>query len=239
MTELADPAAAGQAARSGTTGLTFGINEQYAKIRIQTGMKRTFEKVRILITRIAAITIFLFICVSTSYWEEANEVVSFALFLIGIILVAIGSLGRMWCSLYIAGYKDMELITEGPYSLTRNPLYLFSLVGVLGIGFATETFTIAIILLLLFLAYYPFVIRGEEERLRSLFGESYIRYQDSVPALFPKTFKAKEPKTYSVNPKVYRKHIFSALWFVWIVGILEVVEGLREIGILGSWFTLP
>ena len=129
----------------------------------------------------------MFICASTSYWEQENEVVSFALFLIGIVLVAIGSLGRMWCSIYIAGYKDMELITERPYSLSRNPLYLFSLLGVLGTGFATETFRIAIILLILFLAYYPFVIRGEEKRLHSIFGDPYIRYRDSVPAIFPRT----------------------------------------------------
>jgi hypothetical protein len=35
-------------------------------------------------------------------------------------IAAVASLGRMWCSLYIAGSKDKELITNGPYSLCRN-----------------------------------------------------------------------------------------------------------------------
>jgi protein-S-isoprenylcysteine O-methyltransferase Ste14 len=36
---------------------------------------------------------------------------------------------RLWCSLYISGYKNSQLITSGPYSLCRNPLYFFSFVG--------------------------------------------------------------------------------------------------------------
>ena len=38
-----------------------------------------------------------------------------------------------------------------------------------------------------------------------------------------------EPETYQVNPLVFRIHIFSALWFVWIAGILEVKKGLTRI----------
>lgn len=202
-------------------------------------MKTTAEKTRIILSRIVAVAVFALIFTSTSYWEQTNETVSFVLFLIGMCLVAVASLGRMWCSLYIAGYKDMELVTEGPYSLSRNPLYLFSLIGVVGIGFATETLTIPLLLFLLFLSYYPFVIRGEEKRLHAIFGEKFAQYRETVPVLIPRTCKASEPETYVVNPKVYRRHIFSALWFVWIVGILELIEGLREIGVLGVWLTLP
>lgn len=202
-------------------------------------MKSTSELIRIILSRIVAIAIFALICVSGSYWEQTNEVVSLVLFVIGIWLVAIASLGRMWCSLYIAGYKDMELITKGPYSLSRNPLYFFSLVGVVGIGFATETFTIPVILLIVFLGYYPFVIRGEEKRLHTIFGKKFVRYRESAPVLIPRSTKADEPETYVVNPKIFRQHLFSALWFVWIVGILELIEGVKEIGVLGSWLTLP
>lgn len=33
-----------------------------------------------------------------------------------------------------------------------------------------------------------------------------------------------------MKPAAYRRHMFSALWFVWIVGLVEFAEGLKEIG---------
>ena len=59
-----------------------------------------------------------------------------------------------------------------------------------------------------------------------------------VPAFFPKLSSFEEPETYQVNPLVFRIHMFSALWFVWIAGILEVIEGLREIRVFDALWTL-
>ncbi|WP_419655920.1 nickel-cobalt-cadmium resistance protein [Desulfosarcina variabilis str. Montpellier] len=173
-----------------------------------------------------------------SLWETKNEVLTVFLFFIGMILVGIASLGRMWCSLYIAGYKDDKLVVQGPYSICRNPLYFFSMIGTLGIGFATETLTFPILFILMFALYYPFVIKSEEKRLKQLFGASFEQYTQSVPAFFPKFSNFSEPKDYLVKPSVYRKHIFSALWFVWIVGVLELIEGLREIGLFPSFWSI-
>jgi len=179
-----------------------------------------------------------FLFTTQSVWETRNEKVTFFLFLAGMILVGIASLGRMWCSLYIAGYKDDTLVTDGPYSLCRNPLYLFSMIGVLGIGCATETLTFPILFILLFALYYPFVIKSEERRLGQLFGAAFDRYTKKIPAFFPRFSTFSEPKNYLVKPAVYRNHMFSALWFVWIVGILEVIEGLREIGLMSALWSL-
>ncbi len=201
-------------------------------------MKLKFEKYRIFLSRIAAVIGLFFLCSTQSYWETKNETLTFSLFFIGMILVAIASLGRMWCSLYIAGYKDNKLITEGPYSICRNPLYFFSMIGVVGIGCSTETFTFPIVFIILFALYYPFIIKSEEKRLKQLFGVEFEEYTKRVPAFFPRLSIFAEPENYSVKPAVYRKHIFSALWFIWIVGILEVIEGMREIGLFKSLWSL-
>ncbi|MCW8800714.1 MAG: isoprenylcysteine carboxylmethyltransferase family protein [Desulfobacter sp.] len=201
-------------------------------------MLLNIEKYRILISRIVAVFVLFFILTTKSQWEINNEMFSFVLLFIGIVLVGIASLGRMWCSLYIAGYKDKQLITKGPYSICRNPLYFFSMVGVLGIGFCTETLIFPTLFILLFSCYYPFVIKSEENRLRALFGDVFEKYTRNVPAFFPDISIFEEPETYKVKPGVYRIHIFSALWFVWSVGILEVIEGFRKTGLIDALWTI-
>ena len=83
------------------------------------------EHYRIILSRLAAVVVLFFLVTTQSRWVELNKVITFLLFFTGITLVGISSMGRMWCSLYIAGYKDNRLVTEGPYSLCRNPLYFF------------------------------------------------------------------------------------------------------------------
>lgn len=214
------------------------IQSVTALIEERYEMNSKVEKYRMMLSRMAAVMILFFLISTKSYWETRNEIITFSLFFIGMIFVAIASLGRMWCSLYIAGYKDDKLVKEGPYSICRNPLYFFSMIGLLGIGCATETLTFPIVFILLFALYYPLVIKSEEKRLKQLFGAAFEEYTKSVPAFFPRLSAFSEPKNYLVKPAVYRKHIFSALWFVWLVGILEVIEGLREIGILSSLWSL-
>ncbi len=201
-------------------------------------MELKFEKYRIILSRIAATIVLFFFITTQSYWETKNDKITFLLFLMGAILVAVASLGRMWCSLYIAGYKDDKLITQGPYSICRNPLYLFSLIGVVGVGFATETLTFPIVFIILFAFYYGFVIKSEEERLKKLFGFEFEEYKKKVPAFFPRFSSFAEPENYNVKPIVYRRHIFSALWFIWLLGILEVIEGMKEIGFLKSLWSI-
>ncbi|WP_456433841.1 methyltransferase family protein [Nitratifractor sp.] len=196
------------------------------------------QRNRIVLSRLVGAGILLLYLVTESYWDLHGEVFDTVLFAIGVFLVGIASLGRMWCSLYIAGYKDRQLVTSGPYSLVRNPLYFFSFFGALGLGFATETFTFPLLLGLLFALYYPLVVKGEEEKLRNYFGEAYEQYRSKVPAFFPRSFRIEEPDEYTVNPKIYRRHIFSALWFVWALGILEIFEALKEAGLLVRWAVL-
>jgi len=115
-------------------------------------MAKTYiEQMRIPVSRVVIGLFILLVLFSESKWEEHMPIVSTVLFVAGIILVAAASLGRLWCSLYIAGKKTNTLVTEGPYSISRNPLYFFSLLGAVGVGFASETFLLAVLALLGFL----------------------------------------------------------------------------------------
>ena len=196
-----------------------------------------YEKFRIPVSRLASAVAVFFLIFSSSQWENHNPMVTTGLFVLGMFLVAIGSLGRMWCSVYIAGFKDRTLIVQGPYSICRNPLYFFSTFGALGVGFCTETFIFPLAILIVMVLYYPLVVRKEERRLREYFGSDFDAYAKRVPAYFPKLSLLAEPETYTMKPRAYRRHMFSALWFVWIIGLLELAEGLKEIGWIPTFWS--
>ncbi|MFH2220169.1 MAG: isoprenylcysteine carboxylmethyltransferase family protein [Pseudomonadota bacterium] len=195
------------------------------------------EKLRIRVSQVFVVFLILMIGVSESAWEERAPLVGIFLFLAGAMLAGVASLGRLWCSLYIAGYKTDRLITKGPYSMCRNPLYFFSLIGGLGVGLASETLFIPALIFVAFALYYPFVIKSEEAELRELHKEQFDMYRESVPSFFPNVFKLKEPEEYVVKPVIFKKHMFDALWFIWLLGILEIIEGLHEMKVLPKIFT--
>jgi protein-S-isoprenylcysteine O-methyltransferase Ste14 len=195
---------------------------------IRTGYYAKIRSFRLPLSIVLGGVLLVLITLSEVGWED-YPAVEISLFALGCFLVGIASLGRLWCSLYIAGYKTDRLVMLGPYSLCRNPLYLFSFFGMAGCGFATETLVIPLILAVFFMGYYPAVIKQEENELRILHQAEFAAYVNSTPAFFPNFSLYKEPTEYLVNPKIFRKHIFDNLWFIWMVGIVEIIEGVKEI----------
>ena len=54
---------------------------------------------------------------------------------VGALAILCCIFGRTWCSLYIAGRKKQELVMGmALYSLMRNSLYVFTMVGAVGIN---------------------------------------------------------------------------------------------------------
>jgi len=122
--------------------------------------------------------------------------------------------------------------------MSRNPLYFFSLLGALGVGFATETLLIPLIIFSTFMLYYRYVIKSEEDKLTKLYGKTFEEYSNSTPRFFPKISHLTEPKKYAVNTVIIRRHILSTFWFVLSIGVLEIIEELHEVGILPVFFNI-
>jgi protein-S-isoprenylcysteine O-methyltransferase Ste14 len=196
------------------------------------------QRTRLYATRIFAAVLLAFLFVSDSEWEENCPLVSTILFSVGCFLTGVASLGRLWCSVYIAGRKTKQLVVQGPYSICRNPLYFFSMLGGIGVGLASETLTFPVILLVAFAFYYPFVIRYEEQNLRNQFGQLYDDYVRQTPPFWPKWSLLNEPEEYNLNPRVFRKHLFSALWFIWMIGIIELIEEMHDLQFVPGYFHL-
>lgn len=86
-----------------------------------------------------------------------------------------------------AGYleKNVGLATGGPYTWTRNPLYLGSFVMGMGFALAGGSWLLGLgFISFFFLVYWP-VMRREEDSLRKQFGEPYERYANAVPFFLP------------------------------------------------------
>lgn len=101
-----------------------------------------------------------------------------------IFLIAGGLLLRTWAAGTLV--KGGELITAGPYSLIRHPLYIGSFF--IGLG---GSLLGGILWLLLFTTGFPLFytpkILTEENHLRRRYGEKYETYRKKVHAFFPKT----------------------------------------------------
>ncbi|MDR1482677.1 MAG: isoprenylcysteine carboxylmethyltransferase family protein [Synergistaceae bacterium] len=156
----------------------------------------------------------------------------------GIIFVGVGIVGRLWCAQYIAGRKTRTLITEGPYSVCRNPLYFFSLFGGTGVGLCTESLTLTLTILIVFAVLYPVTILNEERALLEIHGESYCDYMSVVPRFLPNWSLFREPTEYTVDTKIFRREVVDAFYFAFIIGLFEMIEELVNGGIIRTFFAL-
>src|SRR6267378_6563866 len=100
-------------------------------------------------------------------------------------LVALPGLAlRAWATGHLR--KNDALATTGPYSYTRNPLYLGSFVMGVGFTVASGRLVLGILFAALFLGIYVPVMRVESATLAKLFGESYRGYLKAVPLFWPR-----------------------------------------------------
>jgi protein-S-isoprenylcysteine O-methyltransferase Ste14 len=98
--------------------------------------------------------------------------------------VAVRTLGRQWtyAARLIEGHK---LITEGPYSVVRNPIYTGMFGMLIATGLAAEHWLGLLIAIPLFIIGLVIRVRSEEKLLRSAFGQEFEDYARRVSAVFP------------------------------------------------------
>ncbi|MGC2448394.1 MAG: isoprenylcysteine carboxylmethyltransferase family protein, partial [Candidatus Sulfotelmatobacter sp.] len=92
-------------------------------------------------------------------------------------------LGRNW-SQDVTIKKDHELITGGPYSLVRHPIYTGLLLALFGGALALGEWRGLVAVALVFIALAR-KLRLEEQWMRVQFGDSYESYSRHVRALVP------------------------------------------------------
>lgn len=82
--------------------------------------------------------------------------------------------------------KHEALATDGPYALTRNPLYFGSAILALGVIVAGNSVWGGSIVAIYILFFYPAVMRREEAELRERYGQQFETYAARVPLFWPR-----------------------------------------------------
>lgn len=136
----------------------------------------------------------------------------------GLPVILLGEAIRIYASGYI--HKGKEITMDGPYSLTRNPLYLGNFFLGLGFSIAAGNIFFPIIFIILFFFIYHATIEQEEAYLLERFGEAYAKYRASTPRFFPKLNSLKNKGSRPFSWHLVKKHREYNTWLGTILGVL-------------------
>jgi protein-S-isoprenylcysteine O-methyltransferase Ste14 len=161
----------------------------------------------------------------------------------GLLLLVVAMGGRIWASAHLVGRKNQTLVTEGPYAMVRNPLYLFSLVGFIGAGLAFESlFLGGIFAAIFFISHWP-EIRAEEKRLKELFGDDYQRYQQRVPCMIPAlgfpSGRKRESGTLTVDAQRFMGALRDCLAIPLVIVVADLLEWAKIADLIPVLVHLP
>lgn len=114
--------------------------------------------------------------------------------LIGFSVALSGELIRIWSVAFAgsetrttSGVGGTYLVTQGPYALVRNPLYVGNIMLYVGIGIMSMALFpyLQIFALLFFTFQYYCIIIAEEDFLSGKFSDLFLQYTQSVNRFIP------------------------------------------------------
>ncbi|HET9863251.1 MAG TPA: isoprenylcysteine carboxylmethyltransferase family protein [Steroidobacteraceae bacterium] len=129
----------------------------------------------------------------------------------GFVCVALACLGRIWTSVFIAGHKDVELVTRGPYARCRHPLYACSVLGAFGLGLASRSWLLCAGVVILIAALVIYAAACEEQFLADAFPDAFRDYLARTPNKWlPARRKSALPEHLDVHATVLWKAFLDA-----------------------------
>ncbi len=117
-------------------------------------------------------------------WLAAVITAGMAIGSVWFCYAAARALGRQW-ALGARVIDEHELITRGPYSSVRNPIYLAMFGMLIATGLAVSRWEALAAACVVYLAGTAIRVRTEERLLRETFGPKFDDYVRRVPAFVP------------------------------------------------------
>lgn len=168
-----------------------------------------------------------------------NTFIDFVTDILGWFCLGLYVTFRIWATLYIGGRKDKELQIQGPYSITRNPLYFGSFCFALSASFFLESISLVVATIIASTIYSRWVIAAEEQVLQRTFGDAFSNYAQNTPRLFPRFSHYQATDFVGVNLKALKIEA-KRLWCAAALPvIIERIMYLRTAPWWPHWFTFP
>ncbi len=144
-------------------------------------LPKRLQKYRVILGRILIPLVLIYL-----FWFERIPVHLFnsRIGLVGVALVALGVAIRSLSAGML--HKNEQLASSGIYAVVRNPLYLGSLVMLIGVNLLIIHPLFLLTSLALFLLTYVPTIRNEERGLAARYGKAWVDYASSTPRLLPR-----------------------------------------------------
>jgi protein-S-isoprenylcysteine O-methyltransferase Ste14 len=158
-----------------------------ASVDVKAGRTRwtRFAGVRVAIVLVVLLLLRLRLLkgrmVTTDPWLQ---VIGLALFLLGLALAVWARvyLGRNW-GMPMSEKADPELVTTGPYSTIRHPIYSGIILAMVGTTVTVSLYWLVAVVLLG--AYFVYSAITEERYMAGRFPDTYPRYKQSTKMLIP------------------------------------------------------
>lgn len=193
------------------------------------------QKVRFWIVRLALLACVPLILFSGSAWA-GHPVVAPGLRVSGTLLVVAAVLYRFWAILYIGGRKNRAVVHDGPYSMSRHPLYFGTTLGAFGFGLLMGSLVLALVLGVLALVILTATAAREERFLRAEFGPAYDEFSIRVPnRILPKLSLFHTEAEVTFKPRILRNNVLDALGFLIVLPLSELLESLKSAGYLARF----
>lgn len=161
-----------------------------------------------------------FVMVAAFAWFSHPDAFSLAA---GLPLSACGLGLRAWAAGHLA--KNQRLATSGPYSFTRNPLYLGTLITALGLAAAGRSIGLAILFAALFALVYLPAIELEEQHLTAILA-GYAAFAARVPLLIPSWTPLTKKGNFGpdrFSAALYRKNREYQALMGWLAGVAWLI----------------
>ncbi len=196
------------------------------------------RKTRIRLLRRATIPILLIPLFVAPSWQE-HHAMDFALEWGGYAVLLLGLGLRMWATLFIGRRKSKQLVTEGPYSFCRNPLYLGTLLIMAGAGLCLENPVMLAAALLVAVPAHVLAAKAEEQYLEEVFGQAYRDYRQRVPRFWPRLRLYHTVENVEASTWAIRRVTIETLGVLIIPPIADLLEVLAENHLLPIVWRFP
>jgi protein-S-isoprenylcysteine O-methyltransferase Ste14 len=158
---------------------------------------------------------------------------------LGWLLFLAGAAMRWWGMLYLGGRKIVNLVEDGPYSISRNPIYFGTLLLVLAIGVLQQSGSFLLAVAVVAVAYLILAVSVEERNLRARHGDRFEAYCRRVPRFFPRFRLFHSPAIIDVHVRGLWSEFVRTWRWASIPIVCELVAHLRAEDWWPKWFTLP